>query len=140
MYFIIYLVIVGFLFYFLSVIEVNSYKGLLKGFRGVRVKLIVILRLFLLTLAGLPPTVGFSMKWAIFLGVVSAKGFLAMGVLVAGTLLSLYYYICIRFCWYVFSSSTVWGRLEASSFGARIAVPVVLCGYLRFLVVGQFCV
>lgn len=106
-YFIIYLVIAGFLFYFLSVIEINSYKGLLKGFRGIRVKLIIILRLSLLTLAGLPPTVGFSMKWAIFLGVVSAKGFLAIRVLVVGTLLSLYYYICMSFCWYVFSSSTV---------------------------------
>lgn len=139
-YFFIYFIIVGFLFYFLSVIEVNSYRGLLKGFRGVRVKLIIILGLSLLTLAGLPPTVGFSMKWAVFLGVVSAKGFLAIRVLVAGTLLSLYYYVCISFCWYVFSSSTVWGRLEDSPFGVRVAVPMVLCGYLRFLVVAQFCV
>lgn len=59
--------------------------------------------------------------------------------LVAGSLLRLYYYMCIRFCWFVFSGSTLWGGLRDKSRGVVAIGLVLLGGYLRFLLAGRVC-
>lgn len=108
-YFVLYFMIMGLLFWYLKVIEVRRYGGLAKGYRGVRVKYLLVLSVMFLTLGGLPPTIGFSIKWSVFLRVVNCS-LIVSGVLILGSLLSLYYYRCLRFCWAVFSYSKVWGR------------------------------
>lgn len=138
-YFFLYFIVRGFLFCLLSAVEVWSYGRLSKGFRGVRVKYLWFLRLGFLTLAGLPPRVGFSIKWCVFWAVLSAGGFYTIVGLVVGSLLRLYYYMCIRFCWFVFSGSVLWGDLGGKSGGILVIGPVLLGGYLRFLLVGGIC-
>lgn len=61
-YFFLYFIVRGFLFCLLSVVEAWSYGRLTKGFRGAKAKYLWLLRLGFLTLAGLPPGVGFSIK------------------------------------------------------------------------------
>lgn len=97
-YLLLYSIVRGFLFCLLSAVEARSYGRLSKGFRGMKAKYLWLLRLGFLTLAGLPPGVGFSMKWCVFWVVLSAGGFYTMVGLVSGSLLRLYYYMCIRFC------------------------------------------
>lgn len=106
-YYCIYFLVMWVLLFLLSLLEVRSYKSLSKGFRGVGVKYLMPLALALLTLAGLPPTVGFSIKWAVFWGIVSAGGYYTIVTLMVGSLLRLYYYICMAFCWFVFTYSAV---------------------------------
>lgn len=142
LYFILYAFIRSFLFYLLSVVEVRSYYSLLKGIRGVRVKQLLLLSLLLITLAGLPPTVGFSMKWAI-VSVVALHRMVGVGLLLVGSVLRLYYYSCLRFCWYGFSSSKVWelaGVVINKVFGCVVVRFRLICGFLRFLVVRLVCV
>lgn len=105
-YFVLYAVIMGLLFYFLAVFEVGNYLILLKGVRGVRVKQLLILSILLITLAGLPPTIGFSMKWAVISAVVLCSP-ISASLLLIGSTLRLYYYSCLRFCWYSFAFSKV---------------------------------
>lgn len=140
-YFFMYAVIRGFLFYYLSVIEVGSYCALLKGISGVRVKQLLLLSLLLMTLAGLPPTVGFSMKWAV-VSVVALHSRFGVGLLLVGSILRLYYYSCLRFCWCGFSFSKVWEVVGFPSkiFGGFVVGVRVVCGFLRFLVVSLVCV
>jgi len=51
----------------------------------------------LLSLGGLPPFIGFFVKWQLFQGLVSVGLFWACGVLVLSRLLSLYFYLRICF-------------------------------------------
>nr|YP_010429267.1 NADH dehydrogenase subunit 2 [Ophiactis savignyi]USQ67433.1 NADH dehydrogenase subunit 2 [Ophiactis savignyi] len=61
---------------------------------------IILLIVSLLSLGGLPPFVGFFVKWQLFQGLVSANLFWVCGVLIASSLLSLYFYLNISFsCW-----------------------------------------
>lgn len=92
----IYSIVAIILFYFLSLTELNSYSRLSKGFRVTRAKSLRILALLLVTLAGLPPTIGFAMKWSIFVRILPEAP-LVLIFLVLGSLISLYYYLCIGF-------------------------------------------
>lgn len=96
-YFLLYAVIRGFLFYFLSVIRITSYKRVTKIFGTVRIDYLLFLGVLVLSLAGLPPTIGFSMKWVIILVLCSMKSFVVVSFLVLGSLLRLYYYSCLAF-------------------------------------------
>lgn len=104
MYFFFYVLVNLWLFYYLSVVEVRSYVGLLKGIRVVGVGELQVLRLLLVRLAGLPPTVGFAIKWCVF-APVCIRRVVVCRVLVLGSLLGVYFYSCLGFCWYVFSFS-----------------------------------
>lgn len=106
-YFLLYAVIRRFLFYFLSVVRITSYKRVCKIFGTVRIDYLLFLGILILRLAGLPPTIGFSIKWAVVLVVCSIKGFQTIIVLILGSLLRLYYYTCLAFSWYLFRHSLV---------------------------------
>lgn len=93
-YFVIYSIIVGFMFYVLSYVELGRYENLSKGFGVIDVKFLGFLVVLLITLAGLPPTLGFAIKWSVFLGVV-ARCPVALVFLLVGSLLRLYYYLCV---------------------------------------------
>lgn len=97
MYFFLYSFIRLMLFYYLSLAEAGSYCGLLKGFSGVAVKDLQLLGLMLVTLAGLPPTVGFAIKWCLFAPISLERVFVS-GVLILGSLLGVYFYRCLGFC------------------------------------------
>lgn len=95
-YFLIYRRISVILFYVLRVAEIRRYLSLSKGYRVMRVKYLGILVLLLVRLAGLPPTLGFAIKWSVFLAIIP-HSLLALSALVIGSLLSLYYYLCLGF-------------------------------------------
>lgn len=61
-YFLLYAVIRSFLFYFLSVVRITSYKRVCKMFGTVSIDYLLFLGILMLSLAGLPPTIGFSIK------------------------------------------------------------------------------
>lgn len=136
LYFVIYGLINCFLFYYLYVVEVRNYCSLLKNFSGVRVKQLLVLRLLLMRLAGLPPTVGFSMKWAVIL-VAASYSIFVVGILMVGSVLRLYYYSCLRFCWCCFGYSKVWEFVGSIKkvYGGYLVGVVVVCGFVRFLAV-----
>lgn len=95
-YFFIYSFIVGMLFFLLRFIEFRNFRRLGKGFRVFEIKFLRFLVLLLVSLAGLPPTVGFAIKWSIFVGVLPGY-YLVLLFLVLGSLISLYYYLCVVF-------------------------------------------
>lgn len=107
-YFILYFIIIRFLVYFLSVIRVTSCERVSKIFGTVRIDYLLFLRLLWLRLAGLPPTIGFAIKWAVFLGVCSGGGLFTVVFLVLGSLLRLYYYGCLAFSLYLLRDSILW--------------------------------
>ena len=137
-YFCLYRIITGVLIYHLSAVEINSYEFSLKGFRRVRVNKLLVLRVLMLTLGGLPPTLGFSIKWVVVCRVASFSPFYAF-VLVFGSFVNLCYYVRVVVYWFRYSYSRVWEvviRGKEGSVGGFILYLVrvrVLFGFLRFL-------
>lgn len=140
-YFIIYTIISVILFFVLRVVEVVRYSSLRKSYSLVDVKLLRVLVFLLVSLAGLPPTLGFAMKWSVFLAVLP-NSFVVLGILVFGSLLRLYYYLCLGFSWYIFSFSSVWS-FPTVSFGILglflVILASVILGYGGFLAVRLLC-
>lgn len=139
-YLLFYTIINIFLFYFLHILEINNYISLLKGASLFNIKDLMVLSIFLLTLAGIPPRIGFSIKWCIFL-VVGFHSIYASLVLVLGSVLCIYYYRCLRFVWFVFSSSKSWQRVSQtihSSVSIRRIFWVIfgLWGLFSFIRIG----
>lgn len=140
-YFVVYALVRIFLFYQLSSIEVNRYSSLLSGFglRGGRE--LVTLRLLILTLAGLPPTIGFSIKWSILFAV-RVYSFIIALFLVLGSLITLYFYSCLSFIWFIFSSTKGREGVKVSGIRKFRGVAELMArlglGLLRFLFVRCF--
>lgn len=140
-YFVVYSLIAVILFYMLYVVELDSYLRLAKGFRLLDVKFLGVLALLLVTLAGLPPTAGFAMKWSIIINVLPESP-LVLAFLVGGSLLRLYYYLCVRFSWCVLSFSVVWNSLRLRHEKVRFFVALIsslVMGYVLFLGAGLVC-
>lgn len=141
-YFFIYRVINFILFFYLSIIETGFYGSLLKGFRSVGVGELQVLGLLLVVLAGLPPTIGFTIKWSVFVPVCAAR-FIVGGFLILGSLMGVYYYRCLVFCWYVFAFSKWWNHGVYR--GLRVVKSVIVGalivgGFVGFFLVRFFCI
>lgn len=140
-YFFFYVLINVGLFYYLCIIETRSYFSILKGFRVIGVGELQVLRLFLVSLAGLPPTIGFTIKWCVF-APICVRRFMICGFLVLGSLLGVYFYSCLGFCWYVFSFSKGWDYKFNSKLGlikGFIVGTIIIGGFARFIMVRVFC-
>jgi len=83
-------------------VEINTFRRV-KKLSGEKLGLSVVMSVILLSLAGLPPLLGFSSKWvAINCGVYSRSRLLVLGILILGSLIRLFYYL--RLCYlFIFS-------------------------------------
>ena len=95
-YFMIYFFIVSLMFCLLNMMDLENFSLLTKGFSVFDIKFLGFLVVSLIRLAGLPPTIGFAMKWSIIVGILP-NYFVFLLFLVFGSLLSLYYYVCVIF-------------------------------------------
>ena len=79
----------------------------------------------LLSLAGLPPLVGFISKWIVLLVSRSSSLFPLLGLLVLGSLISLFYYLSLYFSIFLGNSKSLF-LLNPSSQGLSMAVSLGL--------------
>jgi len=83
-------------------VEMNTFRSV-KKLSSEKLMTSIIITVILLSLAGMPPLLGFASKWvAINCGVYLGSRLLRVGVLIVGSLISLFYYL--RLCYlFVFS-------------------------------------
>nr|YP_010729369.1 NADH dehydrogenase subunit 2 [Ophioleila elegans]WED07074.1 NADH dehydrogenase subunit 2 [Ophioleila elegans] len=125
---------VGYIFMILPLLWVGSQFSvgyLLKGknlyYSGLS-NLVLILSL--LSLSGFPPLLGFFIKWFLFYGLIIIKLYWVCGVLVIGSLLSLYFYLNV--CYNVISISWPINNNDFLFFCLRISSPLLVL----YIVVG----
>lgn len=95
-YFLLYSVLVVLLFFCLSYMDLYRFRRLGKGFGVPSVRILSCLALSLVRLAGMPPTIGFAIKWSVFITILP-EFYLVLLFLVLGSLVRLYYYLCVIF-------------------------------------------
>jgi NADH-quinone oxidoreductase subunit N len=108
--------------------ELDDYKGLGSStpFLGVS------LAIFMVSLTGLPPTVGFIGKLYLFIALVDAKMIIVAVIALLNSVVSLYYYIKVLKCLFLDKSEKEVPAFSAS-YGALVlvfllAAPVIIFG------------
>ena len=102
-YFLIYSIMVFSFFLLLNHLDLVRFESLGKVFGLLNINGLSFVRMCLIRLAGMPPTIGFAIKWSVFLGLLP-DFYLVLIILVLGSLLRLYYYSCVVVSWCVFLS------------------------------------
>lgn len=97
-------------------VDINTFSRVKKLSRE-KLGLSLVISITLLSLAGLPPLLGFSSKWvAINCGVYMGSRLLAVGILIVGSLMSLFYYLrlCYLFIFSLYDLSEERSKKESS--------------------------
>ena len=83
-------------------VEINTFRRV-KKLRSEKLMASIVITVILLSLAGIPPLLGFASKWvAINCGIYLGSWLLRIGILIVGSLMRLFYYL--RLCYlFVFS-------------------------------------
>lgn len=141
-YFLLYSVLVVLLFFCLSYMDLYRFRRLGKGFGVPSVGILSCLALSLVRLAGMPPTIGFAIKWSVFITILP-EFYLVLLFLVLGSLVRLYYYLCVIFRWCVIFFSVLWSNSGAlySSANWQVLTMLVfsLAGLGGFFLVRGLC-
>nr|YP_010688223.1 NADH dehydrogenase subunit 2 [Pillucina pisidium (Dunker, 1860)]WBR65417.1 NADH dehydrogenase subunit 2 [Pillucina pisidium (Dunker, 1860)] len=106
-YFLLYSLLTGVFFILLSYMNLEGYQSLGGSFSPVSIGVLLLMSSFLVGMAGMPPTIGFAMKWSVFLALLPDWCVL-LSLLVVGSLLSLYYYLCMISSWCIHYFSLYW--------------------------------
>nr|YP_010546353.1 NADH dehydrogenase subunit 2 [Nerita costata]UYI29869.1 NADH dehydrogenase subunit 2 [Nerita costata] len=102
LYLFVYVVTSVMIFGILLTVEMNTF-GSVKKLSSEKLMTSIVMTVILLSLAGMPPLLGFSSKWvAINCGVYLGSSLLGIGVLVVGSLMSLFYYLSLCYL-FIFS-------------------------------------
>ena len=80
---------------FIDVISIKNTNII--GFKGLNLIGSVFIRVMFLSLAGLPPFLGFFPKWLVIGSLISNRMFFIRFILVTGSLINIYYYLNIFF-------------------------------------------
>lgn len=116
-YFLLYSLLVRLLFFLLGYLDFSRFSRLGGGFRVSSVSAFTCLSLCMVRLAGMPPTIGFSIKWSVFLGMLPGL-YTVLAMLVLGSLMRLYYYLCVIFSWCIIFFSAISGNTYLLSVGS----------------------
>nr|ANZ03417.1 NADH dehydrogenase subunit 2 [Theodoxus fluviatilis] len=102
LYLFIYILTSVMIFGLLLCIEMNTF-GSVKKLSSEKLMASVVMSVILLSLAGMPPLLGFASKWVVIsCGVYLGSSFFSVGVLIIGSLMSLFYYLSLCYL-FIFS-------------------------------------
>jgi NADH-quinone oxidoreductase subunit N len=106
--------------------ELDSFKGLARRAPAGA----LVLSVFLLSLAGLPPLSGFLAKFLVIVAVVEAKEYILAGAVVANSVVAFFYYLKVIKAMY-FETSTATGKIKIA-LGGQMVMGLCLVAVITF--------